>query len=61
MLTLRSRVDKLEATTGPERDGVFQIILKGPPTPEQSRQIAEAEAQNKLVIIRTIVSPNQQN
>lgn len=58
MTQLRQRVQRLEATATPtQHTGCVRIIQNGELTPDQERQIAEAEAQGKMVIVRQIVCP----
>lgn len=56
MTQLRTRVQRLEANAAPmPHTGCIRIIQDGDLTSEQKRQIAEAEEQGKMVIVRVLV------
>lgn len=58
MTNLKRRLDTLETKSGAGlHTGGIRIIKDGELTQDQERQVAEAEAAGKLVIIREIVSP----
>ena len=58
MSLLRTRLQRLEEHAAPApHTGAIRIIQNGELTPEQKRQIADAKAQGKMVILRVFVQP----
>jgi predicted DNA binding protein len=56
MTNLKSRLEKLEHKSAPGVPTSFiRVIQDGDLTPEQEREIAQAEAEGKGVLLRVIV------